>query len=168
MLPALLLAVVFMPMLAEARIAAIHDRALRAIGAAEPADDVYGWMQVAYPACFIAMTAEAWWRGADLDRAFGFGAAVFLLAKGLKYWAIWALGVRWTFRVLVPPGSARTTRGPYRFLTHPNYVAVMAELVATALMAHAPVAGVAAVAGFGLLIAARIRVEERALGTLEP
>lgn len=164
MLPLLLLAVAFIPMLIEARIAARHDRALRAMGATEPAHDVYAWMQVVYPACFLAMAAEAWWRGAAADTLSGVGLLVFMLAKGLKYWAIATLGVRWTFRVLVPPGSSRITTGPYRVLTHPNYVAVLGELTGMALMAHAPIAGVAAMTGFGLLIYARIRVEERALG----
>ncbi len=164
MLPLMLLALVFLPMLIEARIAARHDRALRAMGAGEPASDVYGWMQVAYPACFLAMAAEAWWRTAAEDTLSGVGLLVFMLAKGLKYWAIATLGARWTFRVLVPPGSSRITTGPYRLLRHPNYIAVLGELAGIGLMAHAPVAGVAALSVFGLLIHARIRVEERALG----
>ena len=164
MLPVLLLAVVFIPMLIEARIAARHARALRAMGASEPAHDVYAWMQVAYPACFLAMAAEAWWRGTAADPLSGVGFLVFMLAKGLKYWAIATLGVRWTFRVLVPPGSSRVTTGPYRALTHPNYIAVLGELTGMALMAHAPIAGAASFIGFSLLIYARILVEERALG----
>ena len=49
----------------------------------------------------------------------------------------------WTFRVLVPPGSARTLRGPYRLLRHPNYVAVVGELAGFALLARAPRLGAA-------------------------
>ena len=49
-------------------------------------------------------------------------------------------------------------------MRHPNYVAVMGELAGMALMAQAPIEGVASIVGFGLLIVARIRVEERALG----
>jgi len=164
MLPFLLLAAAFVPMVIEARVSARHDRALRARGAIDAEGDVYAWMQVTYPACFLAMTAEAWWRGASADLVSAAGGGVFILAKGLKYWAIATLGERWTFRVLVPPGSSRITAGPYRVLTHPNYVAVLGELTGMALMAHAPIAGAAAVAGFGLLIHARVRVEERALG----
>ena len=95
--------------------------------------------------------------------AFVAGAVVFALAKGLKYWAIATLGDRWTFRVLVPPQSTRITSGPYRLLRHPNYAAVAGELVGVALMAGAPFTGIAAVAGFGVLMILRIRVEEREL-----
>jgi methyltransferase len=91
------------------------------------------------------------------------GAVVFALAKGLKYWAIATLGPRWTFRVLVPPRFSRTIAGPYRFMRHPNYVGVAGELGGMALMAGAPVAGLISLAVFGVLLLARIRVEERAM-----
>lgn len=159
-------------MLLEARLAARHDRVLRAAGAVEPRGDVYRIMQVAYPACFAGMTFEAWARGAQPSTVFAAGAGLFAGAKLLKYWAIFTLGDRWTFRVLVPPRSTRNVSGPYRYMAHPNYLAVVAELAGMALMAQAPVAGMASVLAFGALLLARIRVEERALGrstpTLEP
>jgi isoprenylcysteine carboxyl methyltransferase (ICMT) family protein YpbQ len=49
-------------------------------------------------------------------------------------------------------------------MRHPNYLAVAGELSGMALMAHAPVAGALSITGFGLLMLARIRVEERAMG----
>ena len=116
-------------MLLEARRSAANERALRAAGAVEPADDVYRVMQLAYPACFLAMVLEAWMRGGGFGGTTLAGVVVFTGAKALKYWAIATLGERWTFRVLVPPASERTLRGPYRLLRHPNYVAVVGELV---------------------------------------
>jgi methyltransferase len=160
---ALFLALVFVPMIVEARLASRHERDLRAQGAIEPAGDVYQVMTVAYPACFVAMLAEGWLRGVERDAVMAAGLAVFVFGKALKYWAIATLGPRWTFRVLVPPGSAPTVAGPYRFLNHPNYAGVVCELVGVGLMSRAAIAGVASVLGFGALMAARIRVEERAL-----
>jgi methyltransferase len=154
----------FLPMLFEARRSAANERALRAAGAIEPADDVYSLMQVAYPLCFLAMVVEAWARGTSVGATALAGSLVFISAKALKYWAIGTLGDRWTFRVLVPPGSARTVRGPYRILRHPNYLAVVGELAGFALLARAPVAGALSLAAFGALLVARVRVEERALG----
>jgi methyltransferase len=164
MLPFALLLIVFVPMALEARLAARNERALRAAGATEPPGDVYRIMQIAYPACFAAMALEGWLRGAHPNLMFAIGAALFAIAKLLKYWAIAALGPRWTFRILVPPRSTRVATGPYRFIAHPNYFAVAAELVGMGLMAQAPVTGAASIAGFGRLMLARIRVEERALG----
>ena len=158
-----LLALGFFPMALEARLAARHDRALRAAGASEPRDDVFPLMQLAYPAAFLAMAFEAWGRRAQPHTVFIVGMVVFLVAKTIKYWAIATLGDRWTFRVLVPPGSSRIVSGPYRFMRHPNYLGVMGELAGMALMAQAPIAGTLSLVVFGMLIVGRIRVEERAL-----
>jgi len=164
MLLLLLLAAAFVPMVLEAGLAARHDRLLRARGALEPAADVYAVMQVVYPASFALMAFEGWFGGATVDAMFAAGMVLFVCAKALKYWAIAVLGDRWTFRVLVPPGSTLVRRGPYRFVRHPNYVAVAAELAGFAVMAQAAVTGVASLIVFVLLMLARIRVEERALG----
>jgi methyltransferase len=123
-------------------------------------------MQIAYPACFVAIAGEALLRDVPLGPSFTAGAVVFAAAKALKYWAIATLGDRWTFRVLVRPGQPLVTAGPYRLMRHPNYLGVAGELVGAGLMAHAPFAGVASLLGFGRLMLGRIRVEERALGGL--
>jgi len=157
--------VAFVPMLAEARRSWRNERALRARGAIEPSGDVYSAMQIAYPASFVVMVAEALVRDVPLGRSFTSGAVVFAAAKAIKYWAIATLGDRWTFKVLVLPGYPLLSGGPYRWLRHPNYVGVMGELAGAALMAYAPLGGVASVLLFGVLLLARIGVEERALMT---
>lgn len=158
-----LAALAFVPMIGEAAVSAANERTLRAAGAVEPSHDVYRVMQLAYPGAFLAMTLEAWLGGRTLPDVSWAGPAIFAAAKGLKYWAIVTLGSRWTFRVLVPPGSQRILRGPYRVLRHPNYVAVVGELAGFAALAGARRSGLVAVAFFTMLILARIRVEERAL-----
>lgn len=165
MTPVLLIAAAaFIPMIVEALVSRRHDRILRSRGAVEPPDDVIGTMQFAYPAAFACVAVEAWLRQITIDSAFASGAVVFGAAKALKYWAIASLGYRWTFRVLVPPDSVAVRSGPYRFVRHPNYVAVIGELIGAALMAHAWVSGPLVVMWFALLILARIGIEERALG----
>lgn len=163
---ALLLTLAFGPMAFEAVRSKANERTLRAAGAVEPPGDVFAVMQFAYPACFVAIAVEAWLRGrGPAIPSFIPGLVLFIAAKGLKYWAIATLGPRWTFRILVPPGSRRTSAGPYRLMHHPNYLAVAGELVGLALMARAPVAGIVAVSAFGALMLARIRIEERALAS---
>src|SRR4029450_9469342 len=58
------------PMLAEARRSWRNERTLRALGAIEPPRDVYRAMQIAYPACFVVMAAEAVGRGVPLGQSF--------------------------------------------------------------------------------------------------
>jgi methyltransferase len=158
-----LAAAIFAAMVGEAVVARRHDRVLRGLGAVEPRRDVYAIMQLAYPAAFLAMTAEGMWRGVAPDDAFIAGVSLLLAAKALKYWAIAALGGRWTFRVLVPPGSSRIVGGPYRFLSHPNYLAVAGEIAGCALAMRAVTSGPIAFVAFGLLMLRRIQIEETAL-----
>jgi methyltransferase len=166
MLPLALLVLAFVPMAFETRRSRANARALEASGARAPAGDVYRAMQLVYPASFAAMALEAWLRRRAISQGVLVGAVVFVAAKSLKYWAIASLGSRWTFRVLVPPDSSRVTSGPYRYIRHPNYVGVAGELAGMALMAQAPVTGTISCLVFGVLLLARIRVEETALDVL--
>ena len=153
-------------MLIEARRAARNERTQRARGGLEPPGDVYPLMRVAYPAAFLAMIGEGAIRGTPPAPVFVAGGVLFVVAKALKWWAIHALGPCWTFRVIVVPGTAPVASGPYRRMRHPNYLAVVGELIAVALMSGARVAGPLATAGFGLLMLRRIAVENRALGAI--
>ena len=145
----LLFAAAFLPMVAEAGLAARHDRALREQGACEPAADVYGVMQFAYPSCFVAMISEAWLRGASVDAMFVAGAIVFAAAKGLKVLGDPDTGRTLDLQGVGTPRLIRVRRGPYKWLRHPNYVAVAAELAGFAVMTQAEVAGVVALILFG-------------------
>jgi methyltransferase len=160
---AVVAAAAFVPMLLEAGRSRRNEVILRARGAVEPPGDVYAWMQIAYPGCFVAIVVEAALRQQPAGAWAIAGVVIFLLAKALKYWAIAALGVRWTFHVLVLRDEPLVTTGPYRWMRHPNYVGVAGELIGAALMAGSPVTGVIAFVAFGGMMLARIRVEERAL-----
>jgi len=158
--------VVFGCLIVEARRAAANERAQFARGGVEPDGDVYLAMRVAYPAAFAAMLVEGLVRGAPPLPLVAAGAMVFVAAKALKWWAIATLGPSWTFRVIVVPGTTLVRRGPYRFLRHPNYVAVVGEFVSVSLATGAIVAGPIATAVFLLLIRRRIAAEERALDVI--
>jgi methyltransferase len=159
---ALLMIVIFVPMLIEARRSARNERAQRARGGIEPGDDVYGLMRVAYPGCFVAMLAEGALREPSASAVLA-GMLVFAAAKAIKWWAILSLGPSWTFKVIAVPGAPLVTSGPYRFLRHPNYVGVVGELAGAAIMTHASITGPLATALFIVLIWRRIDAEERAL-----
>jgi len=89
---------------------------------------------------------------------------VVLAAQGLRWWCIRTLGPRWNTRVIVVPGMPLVRRGPYRWLSHPNYVAVVAEGIALPLVHTAWVTALAfTVLNAVLLLGFRIPAEERAL-----
>lgn len=54
--------------------------------------------------------------------------ALFAVVQGLRFWVLATLGERWTTRILVLPGAPLVKTGPYRYLNHPNYVVVIAEI----------------------------------------
>lgn len=149
-------------MIVESRRASRNELVQRARGGIEPAGDVYAIMRVLYPGLFLLIIGEGAVRGGAGSGAAA-GAAVFAAAKLLKWWAIVSLGPFWTFRVIVVPGARLVVSGPYRFLRHPNYVAVIGEFVGAALIAGAMVTGPIAVVVFGALILKRVAVEEEAL-----
>ena len=92
--------------------------------------------------------------------------AIVLAAQGLRWWCIATLGRQWNTRVVVIPGAARVTSGPYRFLPHPNYVAVVAEGVALPLVHSAWVTALVFSLLNGALLRTRIKVENAALTSL--
>jgi methyltransferase len=157
-----LVAVIVM-MLAELKRSRSNERSLRLQGAVEPPHDVYRAMAVVYPGIFVMMAVEGALTGPAPDRLLIAGFAIFVAAKVLKLWAIAALGPRWCYRVLVLPGAPLVSTGPYAFLSHPNYAAVLGEIVGFALMVSAPITGIISLAVFALLLRRRIAVEEKAL-----
>ena len=76
------------------------------------------------------------------------------------------MGWQWNTRVIVVPGAARVTGGPYRYLSHPNYVAVALEGVALPLVHSAWITALAFTVLNAALMMARIRVENAALASL--
>jgi methyltransferase len=158
--------VVFGFLVVEAARAAGNERAQLARGGIEPSGDVYRLMRIAYPGSFLAICLEGFLRGFPSRSMVVAGVVLFAAAKALKWWAVVSLGPAWTFRVVVVPGSTLVTSGPYRLLRHPNYVAVVGELVSVALVTGARVAGPIATVVFGLLILKRVSVENRALDVI--
>ncbi|WP_433021219.1 isoprenylcysteine carboxyl methyltransferase family protein [Kribbella sp. CA-294648] len=89
--------------------------------------------------------------------------AVVLLAQGLRWWCIGVLGHQWNTRVIVVPGLKLVAAGPYKWIRHPNYVAVVAEGIALPLVHTAWVTAAVFLLLNIPLLAVRIRTEEAAL-----
>jgi methyltransferase len=157
--------VVAIPLAIEALRARRNEHTQSARGGLEPHGDVYKLMRVAYPAVFAAMIGEATISGRSVARSILAGMVVFGIAKTLKWWAIVTLGPAWTFRVIVVPGDRMIASGPYKYLRHPNYAAVIGEFVGVALMTGSAVSGALGIVLFCVLLRRRIAVEERALAS---
>ncbi|WP_418004977.1 isoprenylcysteine carboxyl methyltransferase family protein [Mycobacterium sp. PDNC021] len=92
--------------------------------------------------------------------------AAVLAAQALRWWCIGTLGPQWNTRVIVIPGASRVVAGPYRWLPHPNYVAVVIEGFALPLVHTAWLTAAVFTVLDALLLRTRLRVENAALASL--
>jgi methyltransferase len=89
--------------------------------------------------------------------------AVYLVVQGLRFWVLWTLGSRWTTRIIVLPGEPLVSAGPYRYLSHPNYAVVAAEIAVLPLALYLPWLAIIFTVLNAAVLAIRIRAENRAL-----
>jgi methyltransferase len=134
-------------------------------GALEVGIRHYRVMTIFHTLFLVSCVAEPLLTGREFPGIAGLVALVFaLLAQSLRYWAISTLGDKWNTRVIVMPGTPPITEGPYRFIKHPNYVAVVVELLAVPLIYGSWITAAVFSIGNVALLAVRIRAEEKALG----
>jgi methyltransferase len=127
----------------------------------------YPVMVVLHTGLLAGALAEVWLRRPAFVPALGFTMlALVVVSQALRWWCIATLGRQWNTRVIIVPGRARVTSGPYRFLSHPNYVAVVVEGFALPLVHSAWITALVFSACNAVLLAVRIRVESRALSEL--
>lgn len=158
-IPALLfLAFLVLQRLSELAIARRNTARLLAQGAHEVGAGHYPLIVALHTAWLLALALWGW----DAPLSAGW-LALFVLLQILRVWVLATLGPRWTTRIIVAPGPLVRT-GPFRFLRHPNYAVVVAEiLVAPMVLGLVWVAALFTVLNAGVL-AIRIRAENRALG----
>ncbi len=92
--------------------------------------------------------------------------ALLVASHGLRWWCISSLGRQWCTRIVVVPGRSAVTSGPYRFLRHPNYLAVVLEGIALPLVHTAWITAAVFTVANGALLRVRIAAEEQALRSL--
>jgi methyltransferase len=159
----LILALVTLQRLAELVIARRNTRALLARGAREEGAGHYPLI-VAFHALWLA---TLWWLAPGRPIHWPL-MGMFLLLQIGRVWVLATLGRRWTTRIIVLPGAPLVTRGPFRFVRHPNYLIVAAEVallpIAFGLWELALLASVTN----AIILSIRIRAEERALARAEP
>lgn len=160
-------AAVTLERLAELRLSRRNAAWMTAHGGVEVGQGAYRIMTVFHVAFLVACVAEPLlWRRVFTPTFAVVCLVVLIGAQVLRWWAILTLGPRWSTRIIVIPDAAPVTSGPYRWVRHPNYVAVIAEMVALPLLRGAWVSALVATVGNALILRVRIGTEERALGAL--
>ena len=127
----------------------------------------YPPMVLLHTGLLVGALVEVWTTKPDLVPMLAWVMlALVVLSQGLRWWCIATLGRQWNTRVIVVPGLSLVRRGPYRWLSHPNYVAVVVEGFALPLVHSAWITAVVFTVLNAVLLSVRIRVENTALDRL--
>jgi methyltransferase len=136
-------------------------------GGVETGQGHYPVMVVLHTGLLLGCLAEVWLMQPPFLPLLGFTMLALVVAsQALRWWCIATLGHQWNTRVIVVPGLPRVTGGPYRFFTHPNYVAVVVEGFALPLVHTAWITALVFSVCNAVLLTVRIRSENRALAAL--
>ena len=135
-----------------------NTQRLKARGAIELASGHYGLIVLVHAVWLLGLWILAWNR--PLSPSWG---AAYLILQAARFWVLVSLGERWTTRIIVLPKAPLVRSGPYRFVNHPNYLVVAAEIavlpLAFGLWWYALLLSLLNAA----VLAIRIRAETRAL-----
>ena len=127
----------------------------------------YPFMVVLHTGLLAGCVLEVWLGDRPFLPALGWPMlAIVLASQALRWWCIRTLGPQWNTRIIVVPGLGRVSGGPYRFFSHPNYVAVVVEGFALPLVHTAWLTAVAFTVLNAGLLTVRIRAENRALAAV--
>ena len=153
--------------LLELVLARHNERKVRARGAVERGRGHYPLLVGLHSLWLVSTLVEGLARGPEPPPSlWPLALLLVLLVQPLRYWAIFSLGPYWNTKILIVPGAKIVGRGPYRYVSHPNYVVVVVEILTFPLIFGAWVTALV----FTLLNAAvlyiRIREENRALREL--
>lgn len=145
--------------LGELWLAERNTRWLKAHGAVEVGAWHYPFIVVLHIAWLGVLWGLAWDRPVNLPLL-----AAFVLLQVLRVWVIVTLDGRWTTRIIVLPGEPLVRKGPFRFLSHPNYWVVVGEIAVLPLVFGLPVTALVFSVLNAAILAVRIRAEDQALG----
>lgn len=150
--------------LVELRISRRHQRQLVARGAAKIDEPRFRWMVLLHTAVLVGAALEV----VFLKRPFIpiLGAvmlSIFVAANAVRWWVIRTLGDHWNVQVMDSTRLGVVSSGPFRFVRHPNYAAVFAEMFALPLVHTAWITALAGSLAHAAVLAQRLATEERVL-----
>lgn len=154
----MILALVTLQRLGELVLARSNTRRLLARGAVESGAEHYRFIVALHAAWLIGLWLLAWDRPVNLPLLL-----LFVLLQAGRVWVIATLGRRWTTRILTLPGEPLVRKGPFRFVSHPNYIVVAGELAVLPLAFGLPLYALVFTALNAVMMWVRIRCEQRAL-----
>ena len=161
------LACIILERLWELRVARRNAAWSFARGGREYGRGHYPVMVALHTALLVGAPLEVWALGRTTSPMLaGSMVLVVLLTQALRWWCITTLGPRWNTRVIIVPDLPPVNAGPYRWFSHPNYVAVVLEGMAVPLVHGAVWTALIFTLANAILLRVRVRCENRALASL--
>jgi len=159
-----LLLAVALVRLVELRISRRHQADMVARGAAKVAEPRFRWMVLLHTAVLLGSALEVvFFHRPFVPWLAGTMFAIFVTANIVRWWVIRTLGKHWNVQVMDSTSLGVITSGPFRFVRHPNYAAVFAEMLALPLIHTAWITAIAGSLAHALVLAQRLSTEERVL-----
>ena len=136
-------------------------------GGVEYGAEHYPFMVVLHTGFLFACLIEAWLAERAFIPALGYPMIALAVAtQALRWWCIHTLGYRWNTRVIIVPNLPKVTKGPYRYLSHPNYMVVALEGIALPLIHSCYYTAIGFTLLNAILMMVRLRCENEALSKL--
>ena len=150
--------------LVELRISKQHQREMLGRGAAKVDEPRFRWMVALHTLVLIGAALEV----VFLHRPFipvlaAVMFVIFLAANAVRWWVIRTLGEHWNVQVVDSTRLGVVTSGPFRFVRHPNYAAVFAEMIALPLIHTAWITALVGTVAHIVVLSQRLSTEERVL-----
>jgi methyltransferase len=148
----------------ELRISQRHRQQLLSRGAAKIDEPRFRWMVALHTAILLGAAIEVIFLKRPFIPALAAGMfAIFLAANAIRWWVIRTLGEHWNVQVVDSTRLGVVTSGPFRFVRHPNYMAVFAEMLALPLLHAAWITALTGSVAHIAVLAQRLSTEERVL-----
>jgi len=149
--------------LVELRLAKSNEQNVREEGAVEYDVEGYKYIVLLHTGFFISLLVEKIFLNREFNIFSIIFFIVFIFTQLLRYWAISSLGKYWNTKILVVPDLNLITKGPYKYLRHPNYIAVIIEIAVIPLIFSCYITSVVFTLLNLIVLRRRIRIEEQAL-----
>ncbi|MGH6717390.1 MAG: isoprenylcysteine carboxyl methyltransferase family protein [Bradyrhizobium sp.] len=155
---AIILGLVTLQRLGELLLSRRNVERLKARGAIEVGADHYPLIVAVHASWLLAL----WIFGRDQPVNW-LALTAYVAVQGVRLWVLVSLGGRWSTRIIVLPGEPLVACGPYRYVSHPNYVVVVTEIALLPLALHLPIVALLFTILNAAVLAIRVRAESRAL-----
>ncbi|WP_243290832.1 isoprenylcysteine carboxylmethyltransferase family protein [Bacillus sp. FJAT-47783] len=163
MIFAIVVSLLVIQRLIELQIASINERVMKKKGAQEFGKAHYPFIVLIHILFLLSFIIEVTYFNKSISPYWYVLIPILLFAQFIRYWSIFTLGPFWNTKIIVLRNAKVKVKGPYQFIRHPNYVAVVMEIALIPLLFQAIWTAIIFTLLNGVILFIRIREEERAL-----